>query len=140
MGHGSWYQRAGKEKTGGLYTDYIDPEDNGRKVRVITEKWNNTSERWAAIAEDGLKTRSTSCVKPYRQVALNVNAELAGKPAAEFEYTCGEGDSMRHGIWRGVAHEGKAYSFYLTSTDARFQESRPIFDQMVESFQLTGAG
>lgn len=129
-----------QENTGGLYTDYIDPEDNGRKVRVITEKWNNTSERWAAIAEDGLKTRSTSCVKPYRQVALNVNAELAGKPAAEFEYTCGEGDSMRHGIWRGVAHEGKAYSFYLTSTDARFQESRPIFDQMVESFQLTGAG
>ena len=56
---------------------------------------------WAETAENGLKTRSTSCVKPYNQVACT-ETELAGKPAAEFEYTCGEGDAMRHGVWRGV--------------------------------------
>lgn len=128
-----------EEKVGGLYTDYVDPEDNGRRVRVITEKWTNTSARWAEVAEEGLQTRSTSCVKPYRQIALDVETELAGKPAAEFEYTCGEGAEMRHGIWRGVAHEGQSYSFYLTATDARFEESRPIFDEMVKSFQLTAA-
>ncbi|WP_025617109.1 serine/threonine-protein kinase [Salinispora cortesiana] len=128
-----------EEKVGGLYTDYVDPEDKGRRVRVITEKWNNTSARWAEVAEEGLQTRSTSCVKPYRQIAWDVETELAGKPAAEFEYTCGEGGEMRHGIWRGVAHEGQSYSFYLTATDARFEESRPIFDEMVKSFQLTAA-
>ncbi|MFF5177413.1 serine/threonine-protein kinase [Micromonospora sp. NPDC000316] len=128
-----------KKATGGSYTDYIDPEDSGRKVRIITEKWSSSSARWAETAENGLKTRATSCVKPYNQVA-STETELASKPAAEFEYTCGEGDAMRHGIWRGVAQDGKAYSFYLTSTDTKFAESKPIFDEMVRTFQLTGDG
>ncbi|ABP53308.1 protein kinase [Salinispora tropica CNB-440] len=128
-----------EEKVGGLYTDYVDPEDQGRRVRVITENWTNTSERWVEVAENGLQTRSTSCVKPYRQITMDVETELAGKPAAEFEYTCGEGEEMRHGIWRGVAHDGRSYSFYLTTTDARFEESRPIFDEMVKSFELAAA-
>ncbi|RQX08982.1 hypothetical protein DLJ59_01280 [Micromonospora inaquosa] len=129
-----------KKATGGSYTDYIDPEDSGRKVRIITEKWSSSSARWAETAENGLKTRSTSCVKPYNQVSSSTETELASKPAAEFEYTCGEGDVMRHGIWRGVAQDGKAYSFYLTATDAKFAESKPIFEEMVRTFQLTGNG
>ncbi|MDG4760117.1 serine/threonine protein kinase [Micromonospora sp. WMMD710] len=128
-----------KKATGGSYTDYIDPEDSGRKVRIITEKWSNSSARWAETAENGLRTKSTSCAKPYAQVSAT-ETELASKPAAEFEYTCGDGDTMRHGVWRGVAQGGKAYSFYLTSTDARFAESKPIFDEMVKTFQLTGNG
>ena len=127
-------------QTGGSYTDYIDPEDSGRKVRIITEKWSSSSARWAETAENGLKTRSTSCVKPYNQVSSSTETELASKPAAEFEYTCGEGDAMRHGVWRGVAQDGKAYSFYLTATDAKFAESKPIFDEMARTFQLTGNG
>ncbi|MEH1014123.1 protein kinase [Micromonospora sp. CPCC 206060] len=124
--------------TGKSYTDYIDPEDPGRKVRIITEDFRTTSMRWAEVAENGLQTRSTSCVKPYKQLAMT-EVELAGKPAAEFEYNCGEGDTMRHGVWRGVVTGGKAYSFYLTSTEAKFAESKPIFDEMVKSFQLTSA-
>ncbi|MGC4809375.1 serine/threonine-protein kinase [Micromonospora sp. DT228] len=128
-----------KKATGGSYTDYIDPQDSGRKVRIITEKWSTDSNRWAETAANGLQTRSTSCVKPYQQ--LNATAtELDSKPAAEFEYTCGEGDVMRHGVWRGVAEGGKAYSFYLTSTDAKFAASKPIFDEMARTFKLTGAG
>lgn len=128
-----------KKATGGSYTDYIDPEDSGRKVRIITEKWSSSSTRWAETAENGLKTRSTSCVKPYSQIS-STETELASKPAAEFEYTCGEGDAMRHGVWRGVAQDGKAYSFYLTATDTKFAESKSIFDEMVRTFQLTGDG
>ncbi|MDM4722452.1 serine/threonine-protein kinase [Micromonospora sp. WMMA1363] len=124
----------------GDWVDYVDPEDSGRKIRIINEKWSATSQRWAEVAENGLKTRSTSCVKPYNRVSEDTATELAGRPAAEFEYTCGEGDGMRHGVWRGVAHDGRAYSFYLTSTDAKFEESRPIFAEMVRSFQLTEAG
>ncbi|MEV4541574.1 serine/threonine-protein kinase [Micromonospora echinaurantiaca] len=128
-----------EKATGGSYTDYVDPEDDGRKVRVITEKFTSNSMRWAEVAENGLKTRSKSCVEPYAQVSLT-ETTLAGKPAAELEYTCGEGDTMRHGVWRGVVTDGKAYSFYLTSTDSNFEESKPIFDEMVKTFQLTDAG
>ncbi|SCL18651.1 protein kinase domain-containing protein [Micromonospora inyonensis] len=129
-----------KKASGGSYTDYTDPEDSGRRVRIITEDFSatSTSMRWAEIAADGLRTRN-SCAKPYNQLAMD-EQELAGKPAAQLEYTCGSGETMRHGVWRGVAHDGKAYSFYLTANDSRFAESRPIFDQMVKSFQLTDAG
>jgi hypothetical protein len=66
--------------------------------------------------------------------------ELAGEPAAELEYTCGTGDTMRHGLWRAVVRDGKAYSFYLTVAQTRFEESRPIFEELVRSFELTAAG
>lgn len=128
-----------KKATGPSYTDYTDPEDSGRKVRIITEKWSSDANRWAETAANGLMTRSTSCVKPYQQLNAT-ETQLDSKPAAEFEYTCGEGDVMRHGVWRGVAEGGKAYSFYLTSTNAKFAESKPIFDEMARTFKLTGAG
>ncbi|WBB77509.1 protein kinase [Micromonospora sp. WMMD882] len=127
-----------KQASGGSYTDYTDPEDSGRRVRIIIEPFRTTSMRWAEVAADGLRTRD-SCAKPYEQLALE-EQELAGKTAAQLEYTCGEGDAKRHGVWRGVVHDGKAYSFYLTATDSRFAESKPIFDEMVKSFQLTDAG
>ncbi|MGW1057149.1 protein kinase domain-containing protein [Micromonospora rubida] len=128
-----------QRNSAGVWVDFVDPEDSGRKVRVLSEEWGGTSSmRWAEVAEKGLRTKSTSCPKPYDQVSMT-EQKLDGQAAAEFEYTCGEGDGMRHGVWRGVVHEGKVYSFYLSSTDARFAESKPIFDRMVESFKLGGA-
>ena len=120
------------------WVDYVDPEDDTRKVRILVEKGGTSSVRWAEVAGDGLRTRSRSCVKPYQQVGITENT-LAGKPAAELEYTCGEGDTKRHGVWRGLVHQGRIYSFYLTANDAKFTESKPIFDEMVKSFQLTAA-
>ncbi|MFJ8576934.1 protein kinase [Micromonospora sp. NPDC093277] len=124
----------------GNWADYVDPEDSGRKVRLLAEPWSGTSERWAQTASKGLKERSATskvCPTPYAEVSVT-EQELAGESAAELEYTCGDGDSMRHGIWRGVVKGGKAYSFYLSATDAKFAESKPIFDAMVRSFQLSG--
>ncbi|MFC4148403.1 serine/threonine-protein kinase [Micromonospora mangrovi] len=128
-------------QTGGLYVDFVDPADSGRKVRIIAEKWGGTSVSWAEFASRNLKAKSgtsKTCPEPYREVSVT-EQKLAGEPAAELEYTCGEGDAMRHGVWRGVVKDGKVYSFYLSSTDAKFAESRPIFDAMAGSFQLTGA-
>ncbi len=129
-----------QRQTGGVYVDFIDPEDSGRKVRVLAEPWGGSSISWAEFASRNLKKKaaeSKNCPKPYTEVSVS-EQELAGEPAGELEYTCGEGDSMRHGVWRGVVKDGKVYSFYLTSTDARFTESKPIFDAMVRSFQLPG--
>ncbi|MFE9203628.1 protein kinase [Micromonospora sp. NPDC007230] len=127
-----------ERKTGGVFVDYVDPQDSRRKVRILAEKWSGTSTSWAEFASRNLAGNSKSCAKPYNELAMSEKT-LAGKPAAEFEYTCGEGDSMRHGVWRGVVEDGKVYSFYLTANDAKFAESKPIFDAMAGSFQLTGA-
>ncbi|MBF5028345.1 MULTISPECIES: serine/threonine-protein kinase [unclassified Micromonospora] len=125
-------------KTGGVFVDYVDPQDESRKVRVLAENWGGTSVSWAEFASRNLRDKSKSCAKPYEQLAMT-ETTLAGKPAAEFEYTCGEGDEKRHGVWRGVVQGGKVYSFYLSSSDATFAESKPIFDAMAGSFQLTAA-
>lgn len=124
---------------GGYFVDFFDPDDDGRKVRIISEPFAGTSAlRWAEIAESYLKKNKT-CPAPYKRVEMTDEVELAGRPGAQFEYTCGSGDTMRHGIWRAVIFDGKAYSFYLTSTDARFEESRPIFDEMTTTFKLNAA-
>ncbi|AXO33150.1 serine/threonine protein kinase [Micromonospora sp. B006] len=130
-----------QRQTGGLYVDYVDPADEGRKVRVIAEPWGGTSISWAEFASRNLNknsAKSKSCPAPYTEISVS-EQPLAGQTAGQLEYTCGEGESMRHGIWRGLVKDGKVYSFYLSSTDARFAESKPIFDAMVGSFQLTEA-
>ncbi|GIG85702.1 serine/threonine-protein kinase [Plantactinospora endophytica] len=127
-----------KKNVGGVFTDYTDPEDSGRRVRILVES-GKTPMGFMKVAEGGLKKNNSSCKKPYAQVALQ-EVEVGGKPAAELEYTCGEGDGKRHGVWRAVTEDGKAYSFYLTTPDERFEESKPIFDEMVKSFRLTNAG
>lgn len=116
----------------------MDPQDDGRKVRILAEKWKGTPTRWAESAQTFLETKSTSCSDPYERVAMD-EQDTAGKPGVQFEYTCGDGDAKRHGVWRGVLSDGKMYSFYLSATDAKFAESKPIFDEMVKSFQLTAA-
>ncbi|MFG3600593.1 serine/threonine-protein kinase [Micromonospora chersina] len=129
-----------QRQTGGLYVDFVDPEDSGRKVRVIAEEWNGTPIRWAEFASRNLRknsTKSKNCPEPYTELSIS-EPQLAGQAAAQLEYTCGEGDTMRHGVWRGLVKDGKVYSFYLSSTDAKFAESKPIFDAMARSFQLTG--
>jgi len=129
-----------QRQTGGVYVDFIDPEDNGRKVRVLAEDWKGNSISWAEFASRNLRKKaaeSKTCPAPYAEVSVT-EQKLAGEPAGELEYTCGEGDSMRHGVWRGAVKNGKVYSFYLSSTDARFAESKPIFDAMVQSFQIAG--
>ncbi|MGR6317180.1 serine/threonine-protein kinase [Micromonospora soli] len=126
------------KKTGGVFVDFVDPQQDGRKVRILAEGWQGDSKGWAEFASRNLRTKSKSCAEPYDQLAMT-ETTLAGKPAAEFEYTCGDGDTKRHGVWRGVVHDGKVYSFYLTANDANFAASRPIFDAMARSFQFASA-
>jgi len=133
------WKRSGGGKT--VYFDFIDPEDSGRKVRILVEDVSDraTPTGFLQTAERGLKGNARSCPKPYSRVDLR-DGELDGRVSGELEYTCGEGDTQRHGIWRAVVHGGHAYSFFLSSTEARFAESKPIFDEMVRSFQLTAGG
>ncbi len=130
----------GWKKAGGgksVYFDYIDPDDSGRKVRILVETVSSkaTPTGFLQAAERGLKGNSKSCPKPYSRVDLR-DGEIGGRVSSELEYTCG-GDAQRHGVWGAVVKDGKAYSFFLTSTEDNFAASKPIFDEMVRSFELT---
>ena len=132
----------GWKRTGaGNWIDYTDPKVSGRKVRILVEPAGASTQPLPFLQDAGVRLSNNSkiCAKPYQEVAL-AETEVAGKPSAELEYTCGEGASKRHGIWRALVHEKKVYSFYLTTSDQRFDESKGIFDEMVRSFKLTGAG
>ena len=131
-----WKKNAPK---GAVYVDFVDPEDQGRRIRILVEKSSAEPLTFLRQAGNRLDRNPSSCARPYTEVALR-EVELAGKPAAELEYTCGEGPEMRHGIWRAVTHNGRTYSFYLTTTDAQFADSRKYYDEMVRSFQLADAG
>ncbi|MFI7425729.1 serine/threonine-protein kinase [Micromonospora sp. NPDC049836] len=126
-----------ERNAGGVFVDFVDPRQDGRKVRILAEKWTGSSSSWAEFASRNLREKSKSCAKPYDQLAMT-ETTLAGQPAAEFEYTCGDGDTKRHGVWRGVVQGGKVYSFYLTANDADFAASRPIFEAMATSFKFGG--
>ena len=95
-----------------------------------------TAQKFLTTAETGLKKPSI-CPSPYARVAL-IDSELGKQPAAQLEYTCGSGDAKRHGIWQAVVVDGKAYHFYLTVPDSRFDESKVIFEEMLRSFHFTG--
>ncbi|MFC0004654.1 serine/threonine-protein kinase [Micromonospora siamensis] len=127
-----------ERRTGGVYVDYVDPGDSKRKVRILLEDWKGTSISWAEFASRNLRKNKKSCPEPYKELSVT-EEKLVGQPAAQLEYTCGEGDTMRHGVWRGLVRDGKVHSFYLSANDPRFAQSKPIFDAMVKSFQLTGA-
>jgi len=122
----------------GNWVDYIDPEDKGRKVRILVETGSAEPRRFAEkIAENTLKG-SSNCPKPYQRVAVT-DEQVAGHDAAQLEYTCGSGDTMRHGIWRETTVGGKMYSFYLTSNESDFAASKVIFDEMTKTFAFESA-
>ena len=117
----------------GSYVDFTDPT-SARWVRINIEPTTATAMQFLRNAETGLRNPSR-CPAPFTEIGLR-EATLGGQPGAELEYSCGEADTMRHGIWRAVVVTGPAYHFYLTVPDARFAESKIIFDEMVRSFQF----
>ena len=120
------------------YTDFTEPGNTGRRVRINVDKAGVSARQFLGIAEKGLKGSTKVCAAPYQQIAVR-DTKLDGRDGAELEYTCGSGGEMRHGIWGAVTVNGKAYHFYLTTPDADFEKSKAIFDQMATSFQLDPA-
>jgi eukaryotic-like serine/threonine-protein kinase len=119
----------------GNWVDYINPEDKSTKVRVLVEKGSIPPRKFADTTAPGTLKKSKACPKPFKHLGTT-DVEISGLPAAQFEYTCGEGDTMRHGIWRQTTTDGKMYSFYLTTTEAKFAGSKQYFDEMAKTFTL----
>ncbi|WP_433370658.1 serine/threonine-protein kinase [Actinoplanes sp. CA-142083] len=124
-----------KRAASGNYVDYVDPGDKQRKVRVLVEPGSIKPQRFVSETAPGTLKKSKACPSPYKQVDT-ADVEVSGQPGAQFEYTCGSGDAMRHGIWRMTTAGGSMYSFYLTTSDASFADSKKYFDAMVESFKI----
>jgi serine/threonine protein kinase len=132
-----WTQR---KPANGSYIDYLDPQDNNRRIRLNIENTSGTPASFAGFAEGFLKSNTGSCEAPYTRVGLRDGADikLSGQNAAELEYTCGSGATTRHGIWRFTVQNGKAFHFFLTVPDGKFTDSKPIYDEMVRSYRLGG--
>jgi eukaryotic-like serine/threonine-protein kinase len=120
----------------GVWVDYVDPDNKLRKVRILVESSKATPEKFLGVAESGLKKNTSSCPKPYTRVNLTPQ-QIAGRDGAVLEYTCGEGPQGRHGLWGAVIENGKAYSFYMTTTEETFADSKPIFDEMAKTYALS---
>jgi serine/threonine protein kinase len=124
------------KSTNGSYVDFTDPQDKGRRLRINVERAGGNAQQFLGVAERGLKDPAKkTCAVPYARVDLR-DVQLAGQPAAELEYKCGQGDQMRHAIWRATVIRGKAYSFFVTVPASRFDESMAIYQEMVRSFQI----
>ncbi|GGK30901.1 hypothetical protein GCM10010124_24670 [Pilimelia terevasa] len=126
--------RGWRRSGSGNWVDFVDPRDGERRVRILVERAQADPRRFMEIAESGLR-RAGTCAAPYARVSLR-RASQGRREAADLEYTCGSGDRMRHGLWRAVTADGQAYSFYLTVPEARFAESRRIFEEMTRTFRL----
>jgi eukaryotic-like serine/threonine-protein kinase len=125
-----------RQANGSSYVDFVDPQDPGRKLRVNVEKAGDSASKFLIAAENHLKGQTPTCPSPYHRIALNENVTLDDRPAAELEYTCGSGDKMRHGLWMATVVAKKAYEFFLTVENDKFDESRPIYQEAVRSYQL----
>jgi hypothetical protein len=124
---------------GSNYVDFTDSADKSRRLRVNVENAGSDAGGFLQVAETNLKKNGSSCPAPYNRVALRADdsVRLDGQPAAELEYTCGSGDTMRHGIWRATVIGGKAYEFFLTVPDSKFDASKAIYDEAVRSYRIT---
>jgi hypothetical protein len=122
----------------GTFVDFVDPtKDSGRKVRINIDASSATANQFLVSAENQLK-KPAVCPSPYKRAGLT-DAQLAGKPAGQLEYTCGNAPTMRHGIGQVAIVSGTAYYFYLTVPDSQFAASKVIFEEMVRSFQFVAA-
>jgi hypothetical protein len=119
----------------GSWVDYSDPKDPKRKVRILVENGGESPTGFLHVAENTLKTKSTNCPKPFKEIGITPTT-IAGQDGAVLEYTCGTGASARHGLWGVVLTGGKAYSFYLTTKESQFADSRAIFDEMIKTYSL----
>jgi hypothetical protein len=117
------------------YVEFVDPNNAGRKLRVNVGKSDVSARALLVSAENRLKDPK-NCPEPYQRVGDLRDTQLAGQPATELEYTCGQGEPMRHGIWRAIVVSGKTYNFYVTVPDSRFNDDKVIFEEMVRSFRL----
>jgi hypothetical protein len=126
-----------KQPANGGYTDFFDPDDKGRKVRVNVES-GSSPRKFLEVAENNLKTRTSTCSPPYTRVNLT-DVTLDNKAGAQLEYTCGSGAQQRHALWAATIINGKSYEFFLTVPASRFDESRIIYEEMVRSFKVSPA-
>jgi hypothetical protein len=127
--------KAWTPSNGSTFVDYTDPGDAGRRARINVEKVNTQDAHQVAVAASHGLQDPKRCRAPYREIGIR-DMQMAGRAAAELEYTCGDGTDMRHGIWRFVISDGKSYNFFVSVPDNKFADSKVIYEEMVRSFRL----
>ena len=127
----SWVRVATRNAT---YVEFAHPEDRERWVRINFTN-DRDAKRLLTVADQRFANGYGDC-PTYEHIGLT-NEELGGHPGAQLEYLCTPaGKPLRHGIWRVTVVGGKAYHVYMSVWDSAYADSKPIFDEMVQSFRL----
>ena len=129
----AWARNAPKNST---YFDYVDPADSSRWLRLNIENAGADATKYIQVVAGSFAKDTRKCAAPFKIITQRSDVKLAGRDAAELEYTCGDGPKARHGIERATVINKKAYLVYLSVEDGRFAESKAIFDHAVDSYQL----
>jgi serine/threonine protein kinase len=118
-----------------VYIDFVDPADASSQIRLLAEDWSGDAGRLVEVAEGNIR-ENPNCPS-YQRVGELTERELAGLPAMQLEYMCGEGDELRRARWVTVVHDETAYSFRFTARESEFADRETIFDELLRSFEVT---
>jgi hypothetical protein len=122
-----------KQPAKGTYVDFRDPQDEARWVRVDTYRADGTGN---ALLNGFDKRGRAGNICPGYELVGRPEVTLSGQAGSELEYRCHPDSGDRHGIVAAVIIDSRAFVLTMSVPEERFDESRPVFDEMVRSFTV----
>jgi eukaryotic-like serine/threonine-protein kinase len=113
----------------------VDVQEPGstRFLRLIRSASTAAARTQLASAEPGFASSHDG----YHLLRLD-KVSYRSYDAADWEFTYDKSGTLRHVLYRAVAVDGASYGLYLSVPDARWTESRRIFDVAAATFDLRG--
>lgn len=128
------------KEAGATFVDVVDPENSDRWLRLNVPPGEGDPKKVLEGAEHGFKTDGNNFKKDTVERIKLDPAQMAGVEGHELEYTgIRASDSQpRHAIWLIIHTDDFNYHVYLSVPDEMFEESLPIYEHAVATYQLTG--
>lgn len=120
------------------YVEFHDPKHDTSWLRINVTR-DGRGARQILTGADRNFTRSCCGLTDYRKVGLRP-AKLGGGQGAELEYVATRTNTgeRRHGIWRIIVVDGRAYQVYMSVPQNRFKANQALFHEAVRSLKITG--
>lgn len=122
-------------KPGGQEVDFLGPGRTDLKFSVLDFAGDSPLKHWRRL-EPEVREKSPG----YRSLRMNATT-YQGRDAAIWEYTWEGRARPYHAVDLGFGEEGERhYAVYLSAPDARWAESKKVFDMAVKTFRVKRSG